>query len=41
MENKNTRRISYNEEIQDYTRFSPILIGVSGGSASGKTRVCL
>jgi len=26
--------------INHVTKFSPLLIGVSGGSASGKTRVC-
>lgn len=28
------------EEIYEDTKFSPLLIGVSGGSASGKTTIC-
>ena len=33
------RKISYDLE-KDETYFSPILVGVSGGSASGKTTLC-
>lgn len=36
---KLAHRISYDEET-DETYFSPILVGVSGGSASGKTTLC-
>lgn len=32
-------RISF-DEITDETYFAPILVGVSGGSASGKTTLC-
>jgi uridine kinase len=36
---KMKHRISFDEET-DETYFSPILVGVSGGSASGKTTLC-